>query len=179
MMGKTKEFPLVVKEAALFALERGASQSQVARAFGVSRQLVSTWKKKKILLGTVANRTRSGRPKKFPQTRRKATVNPQQIAVGIQKDLTNFVVSIFVSSVKLILRIYFFSLQLYNMHERKLSLERKQRRCSIFVHQFLTNSIGCNFKRLHAHKSRALSLINIGKCVCQNTFVTTVPRDPA
>jgi len=60
-MAKSKEYSLDLKQAVIDALEHGMSQAQAARTFGVLRQLISAWNKKKVT-GSLINKKRTGRP---------------------------------------------------------------------------------------------------------------------
>lgn len=67
MPKKTKEYSEDFKTAVVKAVQDGHSQSEVARLFKISRQIISVWCRNFEARGTAAKLPRSGRPKKTTQ----------------------------------------------------------------------------------------------------------------
>lgn len=105
-MPKSKEYANDFKNAVINALKRGMTQSEVARSFNVSRQLVSAWNKAYIKRKTVENNPRSGCPKKTTSRedrliKKLSTSDVRKLAVQIRNELQeNYDVNIHVSTVK-------------------------------------------------------------------------------
>lgn len=109
-MPKVKEYSKDLKDAVINALREGKSQAQVAKDFGLSRQIVSTWKKKQLSTGSTDNKQRTGRPTKITLRTKNlilklSKADPRKTAVDINRELREYHnVQISNSTVKLILR---------------------------------------------------------------------------
>lgn len=109
-MPKVKEYSQDLKDAVISAIRKGKTQAQVAKDFGLSRQIVNVWKIKHQSTGTTDNKQRAGRPCKItPRTknliRKLSKADPKKTAVDINKELREYHnVQISNSAVKLILR---------------------------------------------------------------------------
>lgn len=109
-MPKVKEYSQDLKDAVINALRGGRTQAQVSKDFGLSRQIVNTWYKKKRETGTTENQKRTGRPTKITQRTKNlilklSKADPRRTAPDINRELRehhNVVISD--SAIKLILR---------------------------------------------------------------------------
>lgn len=105
-MAKTKEYSTSFKETVLAALQKGGSQSSVARQFHISRQLLSSWTRVFRLRGTLGRIQRPGRPRKTSVRvdrliQMRSVGDPRLTATAINRDLKVFHgVDIHVSTVK-------------------------------------------------------------------------------
>jgi transposase len=109
-MSKTKEFSEDLKKVVISALRKGKSQAQVAKDFGLSRQIVNIWNNKQLTTGTTDNKKRPGRPSKITcrtknVIRKLSKADPRKTAVDINRDLREYHnLQISNSAVKVILR---------------------------------------------------------------------------
>lgn len=92
-MVKAKEYSCDFKDAVVRAVSDGKSKMEVALDFQISKQLVGQWVKKKQLVGTTANKPRSGRPKGTTRTQdvmiiRESMKDPKLTAVDILSNLS-------------------------------------------------------------------------------------------
>lgn len=105
-MPKSKEYSSDFKKAVINALKQGLKQTEVARIFKVSRQLVSVWNKIYNKRKTVENKPRSGRPKKTSYKidriiKKLSTSDVRMSAVMIKNELKEkYGIDIHVSTVK-------------------------------------------------------------------------------
>lgn len=132
-MPKRKEYSNDFKKAVINALKQGLKQTEVARTFKVSRQLVSAWNKLYNKRKTVENKPRSGRPKKTSAhvdriIKKLSTSDVRKSATVIKNELREvYNVDIHVSTVKR-------RLTLFGLHGRRpakkpaISLKNKKAR---------------------------------------------------
>lgn len=101
-----KEYSTDIKEAVIHALKIGRNQAEVARNFGISRQLVNVWNRLYRIRGHVNNKFRQGRPRKTTIRidkiiKRQSIADPRKTARQITDDLRqNYAVDVHVSTVK-------------------------------------------------------------------------------
>lgn len=81
-----------LRKLAVEAVEKGLSQSEVARRYNVNQSLISRWIKLKTDTGDVVSRPKSGRPKKISKhvskvMKRQVIQNPRLTAVDISNEI--------------------------------------------------------------------------------------------
>lgn len=102
-VAKTKEYSVDLKRAAIAAFHRGTSQSQVKKDFGVSRELISSWKRKRRVIRTIENEEYICQNRECHS--KNISENPQLYVVNIEKKVNEFGdVQLSVSAVKVNLR---------------------------------------------------------------------------
>lgn len=105
-MPKVKEFSMDMKNAVIAALSTGKTKAEVARNFGISHQLVSSWERIFKLRGTLETKPRQGRPRKTSTREDKRIVriakrDPKSTATAILREfMKSDGISVHVSTIK-------------------------------------------------------------------------------